>query len=464
MSVKNNILKNATANIFSKFTNTFIRLLQVPLLIHFLGVEDLGRWTVLYTIPSWLGFANLGFGSAGANQMSMFIAEGNLNGARKVFSTTIATITLITIFGSIICILIVPFIRWDVLLKTNEVRNKELYLSVIWMCITIFISFYNEAFLGIFRAAHKTHFAVLLSSTLPWLNLLCMFVVLNFSTSFDYIALSLLLSNILFLAIYAILSKKAMPEISFSLKFVEFKNFKYLFRKGFAFQAFPVGNALLIQGNIIIVQFILGPVAVALYSTAKTLVNTIKQAMDVISQATWPELSHVIGANDMKRAALIHRAGVSLSIVVSVFGVIALALFGEKIYSLWVGKSILLPFHLLLLFLIPMPLQSLWVTSSVVHMASNKHEGLAVRYILATLISSIVSIFLTYTFGIGGAAISIGIMDIILIPYVIKNSLNITNDTWSEFLFGIFNYIKNLPRLIIFISQKILKYSALDAK
>ena len=449
MSVKNNILKNAAANIFSKFSNTFIRLLQVPLLIHFLGVADLGRWTVLYTIPSWLAFTNLGFGSAGANQISMFIANGDLNNARKVFSTTLAVIFLISILGSIISILIAPFIHWEILLKSSELRHREFYLTVIWMCINIFTAFFYEAFGGIFRAAHKTHIGVLLASTLPWINLAAIYISLHFSLRFDYIALSLLFSNILFLIMYVTLSLKTMPELSFSIKFVQPSQFKYLFRKGFAFQTFPIGNALVIQGNILIIQIILGPAAVALYSTAKTLVNTIKQAMDIISQATWAELSHLIGANDLKQAAIIHRVGVALAIVVSVLGVIVLTIFGGKIYNLWVGRSMLLPFHLLVFFLIPMPLQSLWITSSVVLMASNKHEGLAVRYILAALISSIACVLLTYTLGIEGAAFSIGIMDIILIPYVIKNSLLITNDNWSDFLFGVFNYIKNSPRLII---------------
>src|SRR5665647_450785 len=92
MSVKKNIFKNASAQIISKASSSVIRLLQVPLLIHFLGVEDFGRWTVLYTIPSWLAFTNLGFGSVGANQMSMFVANGDLQNARKVFSTTLAII------------------------------------------------------------------------------------------------------------------------------------------------------------------------------------------------------------------------------------------------------------------------------------------------------------------------------------------------------------------------------------
>lgn len=457
MNVKINILKNASAQIFSKASNSIIRLLQVPLLIHFLGVEDFGRWTVLYTIPSWLAFTNLGFGSVGANQMSIFVANGEIENARKAFSTTLAIIAIITVLGFAFSILVAPFIDWEIFLKTNASRHKELYLSIMWMSLTIFISFLYEAFGGIFRAAHKAHLGIVLTSLLPWLNLCAIYIALNYSTRFDYIALALLLSNVIFLFIYATLSFKSMPELSFSFKLVQPSKFKYLFRKGFAFQAFPLGNAIVIQGNIIIIQIILGPVAVALFGTAKTLVNTIKQALDIFAQASWPELTHLIGANDFKQAALIHRTGVALSIVLSIAGVIFLTIFGGQIYSLWVGKSITLPFHLLVLFLLPLPFNALWFTSSVVHLASNKHEGLAVRYIIASIIASIACYIFTYLIGIEGAALSILLMDVILIPYVINYSLVLTNDSWAEFLSGTITIIKDTPHMILIKIIKIIK-------
>jgi O-antigen/teichoic acid export membrane protein len=448
MDVKQNILKNASALIFSKASNSIIGLLNVPLLIHFLGVEDFGRWTVLYTIPSWLAFTNLGFGSAGANQMSMFVSNGDLQNARKVFSTTLAIITLITVLGSAISILVAPFINWEVFLKADKTRHIELYLSVIWMCLTVYISFLYEAFGGIFRAAHKAHLGALLSSSLPWLNLLAIFIALKISVRFDFIALSLLLSNIVFLFIYVSLCINALPALSFSIKLIRPLEFNYLFRKGFAFQAFPLGNALTIQGNIIIIQLLLGPVAVALFGTVKTLVNIIRQIIEIISQSTWPELSHIIGANDLKQAASINRIGVALSITLSISGFLVLSLLGVPIYSFWVGKSLSLPFHLLVLFLIPIPFFALWKTSSVVLMACNKHEGLAIRYIVAALMSSIACLILTYIFGIEGSAISIIIMDLLLIPYVIKASLRITDDTWINFVSGTLNFIKGTPGLL----------------
>jgi O-antigen/teichoic acid export membrane protein len=448
MTVLKNITYNFSAGLFSKVSYSLIRILQVPLLISFLGVEEFGRWTVLSTIPSWLAFTNLGFGSVSSNQMSMYAARGEYNNIRKIFSTSIALITLILIVGSICCIIIVPFIKWETILKTDISRHQELFLAVICISLTVFISFFNEVFAGVFRASHKAHLGILLTSISPWLNLIAIFISLHFSKRFDSLSLSILLSNLIFLICFAKAGLKIMPDISFSFHLVQIKEFKYLFNKGFAFQAFPLGNALTIQGNIIIVQYFLGPSAVALFGTAKTLVNTVKQVIDIICQATWPEISHLIGADELRKAAKIHQSGVALALIISGLGILTLLLFGRSIYNIWLGNNISMPYDALVLFLLPILFNALWFTSSVVHLASNEHEGLAIRYIVAAILSTLTCVVLTKAFGIKGTAVSIIVMDLILIPYVVKRSLELTNDTMNEFLTGVFSTIANSKSLI----------------
>jgi O-antigen/teichoic acid export membrane protein len=449
MELQKNIFKNASAGIFNKVSNSLIRFLQVPLLIHFLGVEDFGRWTVLYTIPAWLTFTNFGFGSVGANEMSIYVSQGKIKDAQQVFSTIFVLIFGIFIIGLVLCILIIPIINWEDFLKSDLIRHNEFSNGVLWLCLSVFVSFFNEAFLGIYRAAHKAHLAILLSSILPWLNLLGFYISLNFSRHFDFLAFSLFLSNLIFVIFYGSLGIRIMPHVSFAFSCIDISKLKYLYRKGIAFQAFPLGNALVIQGNVLIIQFLLGPVFVAMYSTAKTLVNTVKQFIDIINQASWPELSHLIGARDFKQSALIHRNGLALSIIISVLGFIFLSVFGEFIYKIWVGKSILLPYHLLLIFLLAIPFNALWFTSSVVHLASNNHSGLAARYIIAAIFSSLACFVLTYFFKLEGAAISVILMDILLIPYVIRHSLLITDDNWDDFVKGTFQLIFKMPTLML---------------
>lgn len=449
MSIKTILLQNAGAGVWNRLSGSLVRLLQVPLLLSSLGVDDFGRWLVLYTLPSWLSFANMGFGSVAANGMSMAAADGDLNKCRTLFSSTLALIAGIGICGSVFTAIVAPYIPWEKFLGVSTERHNELTLAVLCLVISSFLSFYVEVFDGRFRAGRKYHLGVIAGSFRPWLELLAIVIALHFSTRFDTLALSLLVTTVIYSLFYQLFSRRVMSEIKFSFKHVQIAQFRQLFRKGIAFQSFPLGNALLYQGNILIVQSILGPVAVAVFGTTRTLVRVVNQIMEVIMQAIMPEMSHLIGAKDMVRAARLHRFGVALSIICAWSGTVALAFWGQSLYGLWVGKTIDLPQQLLLLFLLPIPFNALWFTSSMVHSAGNQHEGLAVRFMVATTLGAIGCIFLSYFQGIEGAAVSTLLVDIILIPYVLKRSLLLTGDTWGNFFKGMIKEVFAIPNLLM---------------
>jgi O-antigen/teichoic acid export membrane protein len=204
MSIKLNIIKNARASLFEKGSKTLLRLIQIPLLIYFLGVEDFGRWTVLYTIPSWLTLANFGFGTVASNQITMFVAEKSIGKAKIIYASTFFLLLIIFIVGMILTIAIVPIVNWNSLLKVENInyRATEFTLAVIFMSITVFLSFFYGLFSSAFRAKRKMHLNILITTILPWINLIAMIVALKFTNRFDYLSqISYLLLFILFTVI-----------------------------------------------------------------------------------------------------------------------------------------------------------------------------------------------------------------------------------------------------------------------
>lgn len=437
MSLKISLLRNLGAGTWGNISLVLVRLMQVPLLLLFLGVEDYGRWLIISSLPSWLSLANLGFGSVASNEMTMAVAAGDMPKARSLFSTAFALIIGIGVAGLLLTALIAPFVPWEDILLVSDRRHKELSYAVGWLVMSVLISFFGELFGGRFKAAQKAHVGILISSLRPWISLLLLFVVLNFTTRFDYIAFASFCAIVIYLVLQGWLSSRVIPEIHFSLPELDKKWVKDLFKKGIAFQAFPLGNALLFQGNLLVVQAILGPAAVALFGTARTLVRSVNQVLALINHSIWPELTYLFGAGDKQRAARLHRVGVGMSITVAFAGVFTLALAGPFLYEFWVGKTIVLPRKLLMIFLLPIPFNALWITSSVVHSACNQHEGLAKRYLAATILSLFFCLILAHFKGIEGAALSTLVVDMLLIPYVFSRSLKLTGDSWKAFIPGL---------------------------
>ena len=447
MRLKNLLIRNSLASGFGKLSTVLFRFIQVPLLLSALGTEDYGRWLVLYSFPSWISLANLGFGSVAANEISMAIAAGDEDKARSIFSTVLTLIGSIVVAVTLLAVVVAPVIPWEILLKTSEEKHGQLALAVIWFTIGTLLSFLLGVYSARFRAARKAHLDILTSAFHPWLELLSLFIMLQFSTRFDYLALAILSSEVLYLIVIKWVSWRAFPTLVFSRSQVKSAHYGLLFRKGLSFQALPLGSALLFQGNLLIVQMVLGPAAVAVFGTVRTLVRSINQLLEMVNQILWPELSLLFGEGKLQLVARLHRIGVVVSIAVACLSVLFLALFGHILYGVWTGNSIPLPHRLLLLFLLPIPFNALWFTSSVTHIASNQHERLAIRYLVASGLSVIACGFLSYFFNIEGAAVSTLVCDIILIPYVFKKSLELTADTWNGFVVGLKTEFNTLIRI-----------------
>lgn len=434
MSLTKRLVKNSFAGVLSKISIVIFRLIQVPILLSALGKDDYGRWLILYSLPSWIMLANLGFGSVASNEIIIKKAEGDEEKSQLIYNLTFRLLGVILLLIVLIVSSTATFIDWTSFLKTNSERNNEIALSVIFFTFSTMISSFTELHYARIKAAQKSYLIPLLGSIRPWLELLTVLIVLQFSKRFDYLSFAILFTTCIHIVSTNIISFKLMPSVYFKGISYKFKDFNFLIKKGVAFQAFPLGNALLYQGNLLVIQIFLGPESVALFGTVRTLVRSVNQVIETINQITWPEISILFGEKNILKIAQLHRLSILTSFIAAVAFTSFLYITGQNIFNFWTKDNLILSNDLLLLFLIPIPFNALWVTSSVIHMASNKHEGLAIRYLAAMILAVMACCVFSYNFGIRGAAISTIVSDVVLIPYVFYNSLKILGETKKDFV------------------------------
>jgi O-antigen/teichoic acid export membrane protein len=77
---------------------------------------------------------------------------------------------------------------------------------------------------------------------------------------------------------------------------------------------------------------------------------------------------------------------------------------------------------------------SLWYTSSVVMLAMNRHQQMALIYLIGTGLSLLIAMALIPIFGLDGAALGLLGIDVAMSVYVVRNSLKLLNDRLGDFL------------------------------
>jgi len=166
----------------------------------------------------------------------------------------------------------------------------------------------------------------------------------------------------------------------------------------------------------------------------------VLQVVESIKNSVWPELSAAYGAQDWRLARKLHRHACQASLWLSVLAVAGLFLLGPRIYAIWThGRVTMDPttFHLLLLVMLA---NSFWNTSSVVALATNRHQRLAAVYICATAASVALAVMLTRSFQLPGAAVSLLVVDFATGWFVIRESLGLLQDSFGGFAREVVNF------------------------
>jgi O-antigen/teichoic acid export membrane protein len=207
--------------------------------------------------------------------------------------------------------------------------------------------------------------------------------------------------------------------------------------------AFPAGSALSLQGMVLVIGAVLGPLAVVTFSTMRTLTRFGFQIMESVKNSVWPELSAAYGVENWALARRLHRVACQASLWSSLISVTFLFFFGERVIALWThGRVIADPaaFRWLLLVIAA---NSFWYTSSVVTVASNQHQRVAACYLLGTGVSLLLARILLPRFGLSGAAMALLAIDLMVGWYVLSQSLFTLKERARDFGASLFR----LPEL-----------------
>ena len=92
--------------------------------------------------------------------------------------------------------------------------------------------------------------------------------------------------------------RRASPWLQIGYTHASLSEIKRIAPPAFASLAFPLGNALNIQGMRLVVGITLGPSAVALFAPLRTLSRLVMQPAVIINRLIGPELALAYGAGD----------------------------------------------------------------------------------------------------------------------------------------------------------------------
>jgi len=257
-------------------------------------------------------------------------------------------------------------------------------------------------------------------------------------------------SNVAGTLVLGLMVRHDIPWIKFGWQHARFAEIKRLTPPAFAFMGFPLGNALNLQGTLQAVSYALGPVAVVVFSTARTVSRVALQMVQMINSTFEPELSKSFGAGNVGLVRTLHRRSCQAALLLAMGIVVVMIAGGPYLLSHWTHGKVPPSRPLLSMLLAVVILYSLWSTSSTILTATNRHKRLASVYVAATGFTVILTWIMARRFGLYGAAGSLLISEFLMNLYVLPATLKLAQDSFSAFMLSMLTIPPQLhPRALL---------------
>jgi O-antigen/teichoic acid export membrane protein len=420
---------------FSQLVQIFIRLAEVPLLLAFWGSRLYGEWLMVAAIPAFLAMSDGGFAGAASREMAMRSGAGDRLGTLAVFQSIWALLLVVSAGLFFVAAGVVEALPLGTWLGFEEISAASLKVILLLLIVHVLVGFQGGLLYGGFWCSGRYPLGM------TWMALTYLFEFVGLVVAVILgggpveAAAGFLAGRVMGTIILWLTLRGATPWLKFGFSKVSTKEIRRLTPPAFASLAFPLGNALNIQGMRLVVGLVLGPAAVAVFAPIRTLTRLALQPMAIINSLIQPEMGTAFGKGDTVLFARLFARSCQASVWLCLAGCLALVAIGNWLLPLWTAGKVEMHWPLFLLLLGAVAINATWYTALMVPYATNRHGRIAVFY---SAIYGATAFVLAYAgaifFGYVGVGAALLFVEAVMAVYVVLAALKLSGQLWRQWI------------------------------
>ncbi len=246
-STKRRLLLGFISNWIGKFASVIIQLIQVPVFLHFWITPLYGEWMIVTSIPTYLSFTNVGFGTVAGNEMTMMVARDDREGALRVFQSCwwlisiICTATIVLLSGTLYYL---PAAR---LLKLTHIGESDTKWIIFYLGISVLLSQLEQLLQSAYRSIGRYSYGAFVKTLFSLAAFASTIAAVILGCGPRVTALVFAATNIASTLFFCLMIRHDIPWIEFGWSHASFAEIRQLAPAAIAFMGFPIGNALNLQ-------------------------------------------------------------------------------------------------------------------------------------------------------------------------------------------------------------------------
>ena len=433
--MKGRLLRGTGAQTFSQAVHFFIRLAEVPLLLAFWGTQLYGEWLMLAAIPAYLAIGDGGFTTAACRDMTMKSGAGDREGAHAVFQSIWLLLLAVSL---VVFLLAYGFAEWAPLHKWlgfSTMTAADTRAVLLLLVAHVLIGFQGGLLNGGFWVAGRYPAGMFLSAITRLLEFFGLGLAVVLGGGPVQAAEGYLGGRIVGTCVMWIGQRAISPWLRHGFSRASVSELKRLTVPAFASLAFPLGNALNIQGMRLIVGIVLGPRAVAIFTPLRTLSRFAMQPRAVINRLIQPEMALAYGANDGPLFQRLFLRSCQFSFWGSLLTTLVVGVSAYWFFPVWTSGQVGMQWSAFSLLLVGVLANSVWNTALMVPYATNRHGRMAVCYSLVYGAGAfILGYYGAEGLDLSGVALALLIVEGVMAAIVIRTALSMTHGTIGQWV------------------------------
>lgn len=329
------LLSGTLWNAFGRGLPLLLALALTPVLVHQMGIERWGLFTLALALVGVFGVFDLGVGAALTRALAERIGAGQRDGAAELAGAAISALTALSVVIAGIAFAFVPALV-ERLLNTPPALQAEAVAAFRLLCLAAPLVVVNAALWGTLAAHQRFREANLVTMPVAAMYYIGPALVLIVWQSLVGVILALLACRLANTVSYWWLARRDLPGLRPALP--RWASVGPLVRMGGWMSASGVLTQALLYADRFLVGAMLTLSAVAFYATPLDLVMRMWILPVAVAQALLPAMAATYATQAVATAGLLRR-GALLAMAAVLPACLVLVAAGPEILRLWLGAE-----------------------------------------------------------------------------------------------------------------------------
>lgn len=334
------LARGTAANLVGRLGFAAVQIVTIPVLTRAWGVEGFGAWVMLATIPTYLALADAGMGVTAGVEMARRFALGDTEGALSVFqtfwlfATSMSTLLAMGAAGAAAVLSMAGAI------DIAGLDGPGLFGTILALGGYAVLVTQSSVVVAVFHATGKYASGTLLSEAAAPLEGLAIMAVALAGGGLPLAALVLLAARAMVLVVLSRLVLRHEPWARPGVGHARLSLLRGLLPASLGAFALTAAHAVILQGVVLALGAVSGPVAAAVYASSRTLARIPAQLAALVVRASIPELSRSLAAGNSRTTGRLRRINLGATLAICLPGAFVLGFAGPELLTLVSGESL----------------------------------------------------------------------------------------------------------------------------